>query len=323
MNWSLNLDKMMPAPLRVLLKGAGQVVFCNNAVTGLIVLAAFYAGGAVTGLAATVGLISSTVTAYACKFCQDDIDAGLYGFNGVLAGACLSIFLEHTPQLWLYIVLASMLSSLMWAALTRMLRLFNMPAATSPFVLVSWVFLVTIYAFDSYALGPALPAASMQSAAMDIGTLSLETWFSTLAKGIGQVIFTDNPLAGGMLLTGIAVATLRGALMVIGGAFIGIVVPAMLGVHAGTIETGLYGFNPVLAMIAVGWVFFEPSAKSALLAVLAGILAVLCQTGLTSLLSPLGLPVLASPFILTLWIMLFIVSKSRSWSSPEKATEIS
>ena len=315
MNWSLNLDKRIPTPLRILLRGAGQVVFCNNAVTGLIVLAAFYAGGTITGLAATVGLISSTVTAHACRFCKADIEAGLYGFNGVLSGACLSIFLEHTPQLWLYIVLASMLSSLMWAVLTRMLQLFNMPAATSPFVLVSWVFLVTIYAFDSYALGPALPAASMQLAVMDIGTRPLETWFTALARGIGQVIFTDNTLAGGMLLTGIAIASLRGALMVIGGAFIGVVVPAILGVHASAIEAGLYGFNPALVMIAIGWVFLEPSAKSALLAILAGILAVLCQAVLSSLLTPMGLPVLASPFILTLWVVLFIASKSRYWFS--------
>ena len=77
MNWSLNLDKRIPTPLRILLRGAGQVVFCNNAVTGLIVLAAFYAGGTITGLAATVGLISSTVTAHACRFCKADIEAGL------------------------------------------------------------------------------------------------------------------------------------------------------------------------------------------------------------------------------------------------------
>lgn len=47
---------MMPAPLRILLRRAGQVVFCNNTATGLIVLAALYAGGTVTGLAATARL---------------------------------------------------------------------------------------------------------------------------------------------------------------------------------------------------------------------------------------------------------------------------
>lgn len=216
-----------------------------------------------------------------------------------------------------------MLSSLMWAALTRILRIFSIPAATSPFILISWVFLVMIHTFDSNAPDPALPAASMQSAVIDLGALSLETWFTTLTRNIGQVIFTDNALAGGMLLAGIAVATLRGALMMIGGAFIGIVVPALLGVHPSAIESGLYGFNPVLAMIAVGWVFFEPGVKSAFLAILAGILAVLCQMGLTSLLSPLDLPVLASPFVLTLWMILFIVGRFRLWFSLNKTAKTS
>lgn len=322
MDWSLKFDKILPEFLRVLLRGAGQVVFCNNAATGLIVLLALYVGGITTGLAATIGLISSTVTAYALKLGKEDIEAGLYGFNGVLAGACLSIFLEHTLQFWFYVVCASMLSSILWIALTKILRVFNIPAATFPFVLISWIFLVMIYAFDKHTLGLMLPVANMQLAVIDIGTISLETWFSALIKSIAQVVFTDNTFAGGLLLTAIAIVTLRGALMVVGGAFIGVVVPMLVGVNQDAIETGLYGFNSVLTMTAVGWVFLEHNGRTALLAILAGILAVFCQVGLTSLLSPLGLPVLASPFILTLWIVLFIVSKSRHWSTPEKTAEI-
>ena len=310
MNWSLHIDRALPQPLRVILRGAGQVVFCCNAVTGFIVLAAFYAGGVILGLAATVGVISSTVTAYALRFCEDDIDAGLYGFNGTLVGPCLFLFLEQTPQLWLYIVLASMLSSIVWVTLARLLQNFKIPAATSPFVLTSWLFLITIYAFDSYAR-PALPAASTQTTAIEIGAIPIETWFSALARSLSQVILTDSILAGGLLLMGIAIASLRGALMAIGGAIIGVVLPALIGISQEVIEIGLYGFNPVLTMIAVGWVFLEPTAKSAALAVLAGILAVLCQAVLSSLLTPMGLPVLASPFILTLWVVLFIASKSR------------
>lgn len=323
MDWSLKFDKILPEFLRVLLRGAGQVVFCDNAATGLIVLLALYVGGITTGLAATIGLISSTITAYALKLGkEEDIEAGLYGFNGVLAGACLSIFLEHTLQFWFYVVLASMLSSILWIALTKILRVLNIPAATFPFVLISWIFLVMIYAFDNHTLGLMLPVANMQLTVIDIGTISLETWFSAWIKSIGQVVFTDSMFAGGLLLTAIAIATLRGALMVAGGAFIGVIVPMLVGVNQDAIEAGLYGFNPVLTMTAVGWVFLEHNGRTALLAILAGILVVFCQVGLTNLLSPLGLPVLASPFILTLWIVLFIVSKSRYWSTPEKTAEI-
>lgn len=308
---------MLPQPLRVILRGAGQVVFCCNAVTGLIVLTAFFAGGAMTGLAAIVGVISSTLSAYAFRFCEDDIDAGLYGFNGTLIGPCLSLFLEHTPMLWLYIVLASILSSIVWAVMTRIFRYLQIPAATSPFVLVSWVFLMIIYTLDSYAHGPALPAAGIQSTVMAIGAIPIETWFTALARSVSQVIFTDETLAGGLLLIGIAIASVRGALMAIGGAIIGVVMPALIGINQEAIEVGLYGFNPVLTMIALGWVFLEPTVKSAALAVVAGILAVVCQAGLSYLLTPMGLPVLASPFILTLWIVLFIVSRVRDRSPAE------
>ena len=40
MDWSLKIDSAFPRPLRVILRGVGQVFFCCNAVTGLIFLIA-------------------------------------------------------------------------------------------------------------------------------------------------------------------------------------------------------------------------------------------------------------------------------------------
>ena len=89
MDWSLKIDSAFPRPLRVILRGVGQVFFCCNAVTGLIFLIALFIGGVTAGAAATVGVISSTAAAYLLGFSEDDIDAGLYGFNGTLVGPCL------------------------------------------------------------------------------------------------------------------------------------------------------------------------------------------------------------------------------------------
>ena len=86
MQWSMKIDMALPKPIRVVLRGVGQVFFCGNAVTGLIFLIALYIGGLTAGLAATVGVVTSTVTAYLLGFSEDDIDAGLYGFNGTLVG---------------------------------------------------------------------------------------------------------------------------------------------------------------------------------------------------------------------------------------------
>ena len=258
MNWSSSIDEAFPKPLRVVLRGVGQVFFCCNALTGLIFLVALYIGGLSAGAAATVGVITSTVTAYLLGFSEDDIDAGLYGFNGTLVGPCLFLFLEHSPQLWLYVVLASMLSTVVLAALMRILQPYNVPASTSPFVLTCWMFMVAVYSFDSFSL--------------------------------------------------------RGAAMALGGAVVGVVVPTLLGASQTLIEMGLYGFNPVLTMMAIGWVFLKPTARSAVLALLAGIVTVVCQAGLANFLAPVGLPTLTFPVVLVMWMFLFAAAKSKYWS---------
>lgn len=325
MDWSLSIDKALPKPLRVILRGVGQVFFCCNAVTGLIFLIALYVGGITAGLAATVGVISSTLAAYLLGFSEDDIDAGLYGFNGTLVGPCLFLFLEHTPQLWLYVVLASILSTVVLAALMRILQPYNIPASTSPFVLTCWMFMVAVYSFDGFTRGPVLPAPGIPA---DIATASVvatefatftqdaaEAWYIAVTKGIGEVMFADSVVVGILFLIGIAITSLRGAFMALSGAIVGVAIPIFLGADKTLIEMGLYAFNPVLTMMAIGWVFLKPTAGSAVLALLAGILTIICQAGLANFLSPIGLPTLTFPFVLVMWMFLFAASKSKYWGN--------
>lgn len=316
MDWSLKIDGALPKPLRTVLRGVGQVFFCCNAVTGFIFLLALFIGGVTAGAAATVGVISSTVAAYLLGFSEDDIDAGLYGFNGTLVGPCLFLFLEHSPQLWLYVVLASVLSSVVLAALMRILHPYGVPASTSPFVLTCWMFMVAVYAFDNFSRGGVLPTPLIPSEVQGVAAIPPEMWFTALTKGVAEVMFADSIVVGILFLTGIAIVSLRGAAMALGGAVIGVIVPTLLGAHQGLIEMGLYGFNPVLTMMAIGWVFLKPSARSAALAVLAGILTVICQAGLASFLAPIGLPTLTFPFVLVMWMFLFAAGRSKYWSEP-------
>ncbi len=315
MAWSLTVDKAIPRPLRVLLRGAGQVFFCCNAVTGFIFLTALYVGGITAGLAATAGVISSTVAAYLLGFPEEDIDAGLYGFNGTLVGPCLFLFLEHSPQLWLYVVFASILSSIVLAALMRILQPYDIPASTSPFVLTCWMFMAAVFAFDSFSRGSVLPIASIPAETANISMIPIEMWHVAVSKGISEVMFADSVIVGMMFLVGIAVTSLRGAVMALSGAIVGVVIPILLGADKNLIEMGLYAFNPVLTMMAVGWVFLKPSKRSAVLALLAGGLTVICQAGLANFLAPIGLPTLTFPFVLVMWMFLFAASKSKYWGN--------
>lgn len=325
MQWAIKLDMALPSPVRVILRGVGQVFFCGNAVTGLIFLIALYIGGLTAGLAATVGVITSTVTAYFLGFSDDDIDAGLYGFNGTLVGPCLFLFLENTPLLWVYVVFASILSSVVLAALIRILTPYRIPASTSPFVLTCWMFMVAVYSFDSLSRGSLLPPAGIPSAIAGADIAPMETWFSAwtastaelwsvaLSKGVAEVMFADNVLVGILFLVGIAITSWRGAFMAVCGTIVGVSVPILLGANQTLIELGLYAFNPVLTMMAIGWVFLKPSAGTAILALLAGILTVICQAGLANFLAPIGLPTLTFPFVLVMWMFLFAAGISKHW----------
>lgn len=326
MQWSMKLDMAMPRPIRVIFRGVGQVFFCGNAVTGLVFLIALYVGGLTAGLAATVGVVTSTVTAYILGFSDDDIDAGLYGFNGTLVGPCLFLFLENTPLLWAYVILASILSSIVLAALIRILTPYNIPASTSPFVLTCWMFMGAVYSFDSLSFGPILsgPAIPETIAAADVVTAAwlttvtdntFDLWYVALTKGVAEVMFADNVTVGILFLIGIAITSMRGAVMAFCGAFVGVLVPVYLGAGQTLIELGLYAFNPVLTMMAVGWVFLKPSTGTALLALLAGVLTVICQAALANFLTPLGLPTLTFPFVLTMWMFLFAAAMSKHWQA--------
>lgn len=325
MDWSLSIDKALPKPLRIILRGVGQVFFCCNAVTGLVFLIALYIGGITAGLAATVGVISSTVAAYLLGFSEDDIDAGLYGFNGTLVGPCLFLFLENTPQLWLFVVLASVVSTVVLAALMRILQPYNVPASTSPFVLTCWMFMVAVYSFDMFSRGPILPVPSIPTEIAAASAVTEESaaftqeaaiaWLTAVTKGVGEVMFADSVIVGALFLIGIVITSLRGALMALGGAMVGVIIPVILGADKTLIQMGLYAFNPVLTMMAVGWVFLKPTTASAILALLAGIVTIICQAGLANFLAPLGLPTLTFPFVLVMWMFLFAAGKSKYWAN--------
>ena len=167
----------------------------------------------------------------------------------------------------------------------------------------------------SAAASPAsAPAITRASVLADVGS-------ALLLKGVSQIFFADSFAVGILILLGVALASPRGALLLASGAFSGNVVAALLGADAHAVATGLYGFNAALASIAVGQVFLQPDARSALLAVLAGVLAPLFQIGLAQLLLPVGLPVLAAPFLSTLWTVLFVADRWQRWPPLEKPVE--
>src|SRR5262249_34744598 len=77
-----------------LLRGVAQVMLQNNPMTGLLFVVGIFLNSYEYGLTALLGLVVATLAAYLLGADQTLIRDGLFGFNGVLTGITLSVFLQ-------------------------------------------------------------------------------------------------------------------------------------------------------------------------------------------------------------------------------------
>jgi urea transporter len=302
-----------------LLRGTGQVMFQNNPITGLFFLAGIFYNSYQLGIAGLIGLLASTLTAMLLGADRNLIRAGLFGFNGILTGIGLAFFLrlQWSPALIAYIIIGGAVSSVVLMALANFLSTWDMPALTAPFVLTTWLFLfaalLSSYLPAGSLINPALPKANAAIQTLlrplPTGTLGAGVTIGNLVqgffRGIGEVFFQNNLVTGILFLVGILANSRVSALFAALGSIVGMLTALLLlGVDGNAVYIGLYGFNAVLCGIAVGGVFYVINWKSGIYALLCTLVGTVVMASLTTFLSPLGMPALTAPFVLTTWLFL-------------------
>jgi urea transporter len=132
------------------------------------------------------------------------------------------------------------------------------------------------------------------------------TTVDTLLRGVGQVMFQNNPLTGLIFLAGIFVNSGKlGGLGLLGLAA-STLTAYLLGADRALIRNGLFGFNGIL--VGIGLAFFL-NYNGLLIGyiILGGALSTVAMMGLANLLSVWDMPALTAPFVLTAWLLLFAV----------------
>jgi urea transporter len=110
------------------LRGAGQVMFQNNPLTGLLFIVGIFwgavaAGRIAVGIGALIALLISTLTAMALNVEHESLHQGLYGFNGILVGIGVTTFIQNTPLMWVYLVIGAAVSTVAMLAVANMTKL--------------------------------------------------------------------------------------------------------------------------------------------------------------------------------------------------------
>lgn len=272
--------------LLILGRGIGQVMFQNNALSGLLMLIGIFLNSWQMGILALSGNIISTLTAHFSGYGRDDIKNGLYGFNGTLVGIAVGVFMELSLGSLLLMVVAACIST--W--ITRLLNLQrSLPGFTAPFILSVWMLL----GFCSWIM----PDILLVSDTVTDATQGIN-YFQTFSFGIGQVMFQGNIWTGLLFLVGILVNSRTAAFYTVIGALFPIPLAILLGIDAETLNMGLMGYNGVLCAIALG----DRTLKS--------LVWDSCSVLLSTLLQIIGMNLeittLTAPFVVSVWIIMGI-----------------
>ena len=315
------------------LRGVGQVCFMNNPVTGLLILVAMFVGEAWLGFAGALGLAVSTLTAIWIGMDRGAIRAGLFGFNGVLVGAGLSLFLQPDwdALVMVWIVVGSFFSTILHAALANVfIGAWAVPPFTLAFNFITLIFLIGALNFANGRVGGLIAPADAQvtsgsvsntlRSAADAATANnIEGVLNAIFRGISQLFFANSIVAGIIIIAGIAVCSRIAAIFALVGSTVGMLTGLALGANGVAIYNGLWGFNSFDAALAVGGVFFVLTWRSGLLAVACAVLAALLFGAIASLFIPWGLPALTLPFVFA--TLAFVLLKGASTELEPVAVE--
>ncbi len=308
-----------------LLRGVGQVMLQNNPITGLLFLVGIFLNSYKDGLTALLGLVVATLAAYLLCADRTLISNGLFGFNGVLTGITLSVFLQWDWHVAVYIILGAIVSTILMMGLTKLLINWDMAPLTAPFVLTAWLLLFALYQFGQLQpttlIHPMLvhPGATIQTGLQEAAGgggaagLTAVNLANALFRGVGEVFLQDNLWTGVVFVIAILVNSRVCFAFALLGSALGGLTAVVLGGDGVAIYHGLYGFNAVLTGIALGGRpdglacprrFLVLNCWSAIYSIVAAIFSAIVFAAIAVALSPIGMPALTAPFVLTTWVFL-------------------
>ncbi|WP_252989988.1 urea transporter [Sporosarcina newyorkensis] len=274
--------------LLVTMKGISQVILIENWVTGLFILTAITITSLELGVIAFLSAAIGTLTGMLGGGNRESVEKGLYGYNPMLTGMALLLFLEG-PASWGIALFGAVIAAAFTGSMMNLLQHTGMPTLTFPYIVTTWLFLLSSYKLDTFELTDETVPQILAHWKLDItGKIH---WTSAFLDGAGQIFFLQGIAAGVLIFIGIFIAGWKLGLYAIAGNIIGLSAAYFLGAEHLLIDAGLYGYNAILTALALGVVFRERTNRMApYTAIIGSILTVLFLASINTALLPLGLP---------------------------------
>ncbi|PTH92842.1 urea transporter [Staphylococcus xylosus] len=287
--------------VRIILKNIAQVLLLDNAWTGLFILLGLFVGNWKVGIMALAASVIALLLAKRTNYSQEEINTGLAGFNPVLTAIALTLFLVPEWYSILIAFIAIVITMPIGSAFREFFKPFGMPMLTMPYVFVSWIILLMSFQFKFVNADVNILPDTVQEIQFSGHSIH---FINAFLSGFSEIFLLKSIMAGLLILIGIFIASRKAGLFAIVANLIGFTAVLVLGANHDQINDGLFGYNVILTVLALG-VAFRTRIQRYVSIVLGILLTVVLHAGMTTLLTPFGLPVFTLPFIIATWIMLF------------------
>lgn len=300
-------------------RGIGQVDLQEKLITGAVITVALFSAGWKPGVFGLLGAGVSTATAAVLAVDRERIFHGLEGYCGALIGIAAVTFLGAHFSSWLVAIAGAIACTVITAAMGTVLGSWKLSPLTGPFCVVGSAIAVGAPAFERIWHGgteAALPSATAGSSSVTVGNL-LESFFTN----VSEIFLIDKWWAGLIMLIGLALASSVVGMAAAAGSVIGTLTAWLLGAPAELIAEGIYGYNAVLVMIALGATFLARTPINIAYAVVAAIFSTALTASLANFFAPFGGHTLTWPFNLTTWAFLAAVPAFAAVTTPKPPEE--
>ena len=233
-------------------RGASQVMLANNVCTGILCHLALGLSSPWLLVCSMIGLFTASEVSFMLGTGPNAWRGGLFGYNGMLVGGAMSIFLAGGDWNALaipFIIFGAIFSVLVTLALGNMYApTLGVPPFTLPFIFVTWILIGVMHGSVHFPPIPSLMPGAVNSAPALTFYPSASQFFSAWFSGVAQIYFASSPYSGAVFVIAMAFYSRISALACLLGPLIGMASAMMFGVGETSFVSGLWGYNPALFM---------------------------------------------------------------------------
>uniref|UniRef100_A0A8D1QVH7 Urea transporter 1 n=1 Tax=Sus scrofa TaxID=9823 RepID=A0A8D1QVH7_PIG len=294
------------------LRGAAQVVFVNNPLSGLIIFIGLLIQNPWWTIAGGLGTVVSTLTALALSQDRAAITSGLHGYNGMLVGMLIAVFSEKLDYYWwllLPVTFTAMSCPILSSALGSIFSKRDLPVFTLPFNIAVTLYLAATGPYNLFF--PTTLVEPMSSVPNITWTeIEMPLLLQAIPIGVGQVYGCDNPWTGGVFLVALFICSPLICLHAAIGSIVGILAALTVATPFETIYLGIWSYNCVLSCIAIGGMFYALTWQTHLLALVCALFCAYLGAALSNIMSVVGVPPGTWAFCLSSLIFLLLTTNN-------------